>query len=222
MHPSVTAAGPAACPICGMALVAMVARPRAALAPRPSAPGDVARAEAGDVETVRVRQSSVEVDAPARVTGDGAVEAVLYRDELLTLQPGELARFTPVKGTPLGATLTAEAPVPHDQATLRVRFRLDTTDTLTEGQTGRLWLAARPRKTIVVPESAVLLSPAGPIVLVEPPGGGTTVPRAVQIGTTSFGLVAVTAGLTEGERIAVRHAFFLEADRRLYPDPVAP
>jgi hypothetical protein len=107
MHPSVTASTPAACPICGMALVEMVARPRADLAPRPSAPGDVARAEAGDIETVRARQSSLEVDAPARVTADGAVEAVLYRDELLALVPGELARFTPAGGAPLGATLTS-------------------------------------------------------------------------------------------------------------------
>jgi hypothetical protein len=220
MHPSVTAAGPAACPICGMALVAVGPRPRAPEEPRPSSPGDVARAEAGDVEPARVRLTSQEVDAPARVTDDGAVEAVLYRDELLPLAAGDPGTFARAGAPDLEVRMTAEPPAPHDQATLRVRFRAG--GPLRAGETGRLRLAARPRRTIAIPEAALLPSPGGPYVLVAPPGGGPTVMRPVQIGSVSYGLVAVTAGLSEGERIAVRHAFFLDADRRLYPDPVAP
>ena len=78
-------------------------------------------------------------------------------------------------------------------------------------------LAARPRKLLVVPSSAVLYSPEGPYVLAAGADGRTFSGRRVEIGRVSRGLAVVLSGLREGEGIVVGSAFSWDAERRLQP-----
>jgi multidrug efflux pump subunit AcrA (membrane-fusion protein) len=81
---------------------------------------------------------------------------------------------------------------------------------------GWVELAARPRKLLVVPSSAVLYSPEGPYVLAAGADGRTFSTRRVEIGRVSRGLAVVLSGLREGEPIVVGSTFSWDAERRLH------
>lgn len=215
MHPEVRAPGPGACPLCGMDLVLLEARQRAAGEGGPRLP-------TGAVEPVRSRVVSEPLVAPARVEADRVVARV-YDDALASLSPGERLTFHPA-GDPSGKTevLVRAGPFPAwDRSTSRVELSFAPGARPAPGLTGWVEGPARPRTQRLVPISALLEGPDGPYVLVRA-GAGRFVPRPVRIGRTLDGNAAVVAGLEEGERVLVRSAFFVDAERRLAAEPGSP
>lgn len=171
------------------------------------------------IGTAQARVFALSVRAPAWLEAKGRVTAVLRNDELGGLSPGEHAFFfratAPAEG--IDVRLSAEPPAPWDASTSRVRFRFDAgASGLEPGGVGWLELAARPRKLLVVPSSAVLYSPQGPYVLAAGADGRSFSTRRVEIGRVSRGLAVVISGLREGEPIVVGSTFSWDAERRLH------
>ena len=166
------------------------------------------------------RVFTLEVRAPAWHEAGGMVTAVLRKDELGGLAPGERGVFfsatTPSAGVPV--RLSRAAPASWDSATSRVQFLAEGRGSgLRPGEVGWVRLAARPREVLVIPSSALLYSPAGPYVLAADTDDGAPVKRRVEIGSVSRGLAVVLDGLEEGERIVVGSPFSWDAQRRLQP-----
>jgi multidrug efflux pump subunit AcrA (membrane-fusion protein) len=223
MHFEVVSRVPGECPICQMALE------------RAGTARDGAEAErSGTIDTVARRVVTQLVRAPAWLTADGTVTAVVHKDDLVGLAPGERALFfgtsTPGVGTPV--RLAPDPPSPWDRSTVRLRFIVDRTGAAggtgnDKTDTGWLQLAARPRDLLVVPTSAVLYSGTGAYVLAAPPGSHTFTRRDVEPGRIldsgygaglvgdRFGTIVVLSGLKEGEQVIGGDAFFLDAERRL-------
>jgi hypothetical protein len=223
MHPEVVSRVPGECPICRMALERAGADK-----------GTTALDRSGTVDVVARRVVTQLVRAPAWLATDGIVTAVLHKDDLIGLAPGERGLFfgtsTPGVGTPV--RLSSDGPTPWDAATVRLRFAIERSSathptTPDKQDTGWLHLSSHPRELIVVPASAVLYSGTGAYVLAAPPGGHTFTRRDVEIGRIldsgygaslvddRFGTIVVLSGLKEGEQVIGGDAFFLDAERRL-------
>src|SRR5262245_6892490 len=223
MHPEVVSRAPGECPICRMALE------------RAGTERDEAKAErSGTIDTVARRVVTQLVRAPAWLTADGTVTAVVHRDDLIGTVPGERALFfgtsTPGAGTPL--RLAPGEPRAWDTSTVQIVLTIEQVGAGAGNGNGKtdvgwLQLAARPRNLLVVPASAVLYSGTGAYVLAAPPGGHTFTRRDVQLGRIldshygaglvhdRFGTIVVLSGLVEGEQVIGSDAFFLDAERRL-------
>jgi len=213
MHHQVTASGPGNCPICGMALEALE-EPHRTLSSTADA---LAHVTHNAVDVVRRRTLVHQVHAPAWLEADGTVRAVVYGDDAATLEPDEEGLFHPAATSAAAlAVRRLEGPLtPWDDSSVQIRFRpARTMPALAAGTTGWLDLPVRSRPTLVIPSAAVLQSADGPYVLALSARGAFT-RRPVRIGRTRYGLAMVLSGLREDERIAVRTAFFLDAERRL-------
>jgi hypothetical protein len=148
--------------------------------------------------------------------------------------PGDHALFfggaAPAVG--IDAHLFAEAPVPADGSTSKVRFRIERDSPAVPAgrdreDVGLLQIAGRPHEVLVVPASAVLYSAEGAYVLAASREGQPFRKRSVQIGRildSSFGAgsngdgagtIVVLSDLREGERVVAGDTFFLDAERRL-------
>jgi heavy metal-binding protein len=219
MHREVSSAVASDCPICGMALELVSGAGQAT--------PDVARS-IGSVDSVELRTVTQLVRAPAWLAPDGVVTAVLHRDDVLGLQRGEAASFFSAAGPGVGLPVhMSKGPAaPWDSSTIEVRFQAERAAPARR-DTGWIQLAARPRRLLVVPASAVLYSGGGAYVLAAPPEGHTFTRRSVEIGRIldsghvaelagdRFGAIVVLSGLREGERIITGDTFFLDAERRL-------
>jgi hypothetical protein len=218
MHPEVVSPVPGECPICRMALERAGADK---LSP------DLERS--GTVDMVKRRVVTQLVRAPAWRAA-GGVTAVLYKDDLVGLAPGEPALFfgTSSSGVGTPVRMVPASPAAWDEATVRVRFSVEKAGATSLAEdTGWLQLAARPRPLLVVPASAVLYSGSGAYVLAAPNGGHTFTRRNVELGRIldsgygaglvedRFGAIVVRSGLEEGEQVVGGDAFFLDAERRL-------
>jgi hypothetical protein len=224
MHPQVVRSAPGDCPICGMALDRVAQ----------SGPGEAAIGEtSGSLGRAERRVFAAQVRAAASLGPDGVGAAVLYRDDLVALNPEERALFfggaAPSMG--LDVRLLPEAPTPVDSSTVSVRFRLEpgasaraTVPRATD--VGSLQIALRPRELLVVPSSAVLYSAQGAYVLAAPREGDTFAKRPVEIGRIldsgyvgeragEVGAIVILAGLEEGEKVVIANTFFVDAERRL-------
>jgi Heavy metal binding domain len=211
MHPQVTATAPGRCPICGMALERLEGHPSVASS------GEADMRLPGMVDVVRRRIIPHQVRAPAWVEADGTVRALVYGDDVATLAPGEGGLFLETATAASSAVVywAQVPPTPWDASTSKLEFRIAArTPALRPGTTGWLELPSRAVSTLVIPSSAVLQSADGPFVLTLTGRGGFA-RRAVQIGKTPHGLAMVLSGLREDERIVVKTAFFLDAERRL-------
>jgi hypothetical protein len=210
MHPEVRATTAGVCPICRMQLEAVAVGGAASLSVKAST--------YQTYDTVRWRGYGPDVRAPAWVEDEGTVTAVLYRDELASRTPGQEAVFfsssAPAAGIEIHATL--DAPQPWDRSTSHVHFRTDGAgDPLRPGEVGWVRLAVRPRGPPVIPYSAILEGADGPYVLVVSTDGRMLTQRGVEIGRVFGGVTAVLSGLRSTERVLIRSAFFLDAERRL-------
>jgi hypothetical protein len=217
MHPDAASGLPGACPICGMALV----RERA-YGSAPAVLDDVP--DRAHVARAVRRVFSEDVRAPAWVDDSGAVVAMLYRDDLVGLAPGQPARFFPATAPSVGAdvALAAGAPGDWDDSTASARFAASGDGAgLRPGDQGSLVIAARPRELVVVPTSAVVNAAAGPCVFVVDATTQRLARRAVRVGRPHQGVTVIAAGISDGEQVAVGNAFFLDAERRSAPE-VAP
>jgi heavy metal-binding protein len=215
MHPQVTADVAGECPICGMELTRIGGAATSTF--REPAPPT----QPGTLAVARRRIFSHELRAPAWVHGDGLVQALLYEDEIATLAPGERGTFVAFAAPGARfAVQRAGAQAAWDSSTATVDFQVqEKAPGVRVGMTGWLELAARPREALVVPQTAILESSDGPYVLAASADGRTFTRRPVRIGRTVFGLTAVISGVSEGERIASRGAFFIDAEARLSPTP---
>jgi hypothetical protein len=170
------------------------------------------------VGTVQRRASTAEVSAPAWVESEQGVRAVLFKEDLVGLSPGERAWFfrAASPSTAIAVRLTAEPPEAWDQSTARLLFRLEAgAPPLGPGEMGWVKLAARTREALVIPTAALLYSPEGPYLLAVTGPGPTFSQRKIEIGRISQGFAVVLSGLRDGERIAVGSAFSLDAERRI-------
>jgi hypothetical protein len=218
MHPQVVSAVPGDCPICNMALERV----------RDVKQGQTIgamRKVVGDVKRLVVAQV---VRAPAWLGAGGVVTAVIYKESLAGLAPGDKSVF--FRGTepakPIVVRLASEPAAPWDSSTVQVRFVSEASPS-TERDTGWLQLDAQPRPYLVVPTSSVLYSGDGAYVLAAAAGGHAFTRRPIQIGrnldsgyaadlaTDRLGAVVVLSGLSEGERVVTADTFFLDAERRL-------
>jgi hypothetical protein len=203
MHPEVVSAGPGGCPICGMALV-----------PGARPVDEAAAVPAEDVGTMIPMVVSCQTVVPAWCDEPGEVSSLVPRDEVALLVPDEPARF--VRGdapASIDVTRVETPPADWDRATVRVRWRVAGHSPLRGGEVGWLELSPRDRTAQVVPYSAVLEEPRGPYVLVIAPDG-SLVQRPVETGGAFVGLVAVSSGISPGERIVVNRALLFDAERR--------
>jgi hypothetical protein len=218
MHPEVTAGEPGVCPICRMDLEVVHA-------------GGVGRSTYQVYDYVRRRGFGQDLVAPAWVDADGTVVATLYKDELAALASDEGSTFSPASAPDerVGVRPTADPPEPWDRSTSRVRFVAEhagpreasqsesvrRAPLLSPGDTGWLRIGARRLDPLVVANAAILEGREGPYVLVASADGRALSPRPVEIGRVLGGLAVVLSGLRIQERILVRSAFFLDAERRL-------
>jgi Heavy metal binding domain len=212
MHPEVTAAAPGTCPICRMDLEPLGAASAHAAAINPSA--------FQTYDFVRRRGFGQGVRAPAWVEEDGSVVAVLYDDEIEAWGRQDRGSFSPSAGPAAVVPVERDArpPEPWDRSTSRVRFRADPAHPPRPGDVGWVRLPATRRELEVVPRSAVLESDEGPYVLVSSAEDRLTV-RPVEIGRVLGDYAIVLSGLRLQERVSVRSAALLDAERRLRREP---
>jgi len=218
MHPELRRGEPGDCPVCGMALVR--------LAPAPEPAVDAAartRLPRGALEVARRRVLTERRAVPAWVDREGKIQALIPDEEVGHLALAERAEFRG-SGAPVAIPVRRSgAPaVPHDEALSRVTFEAPRGGAPSSGTVGWLALAYRSRAAVIVPSSAVLLSEEGPNVLVPARGGTGVERRPVRLGQSPDGLAVVVSGLEENERLVVRGAFFLDAERQLRSSSAVP
>jgi hypothetical protein len=218
MHPQVVSSLPGDCPICKMALE------RAPDAKQ----GQGIVATRRIFEEVKRRVVTQVVRAPAWLGSDGVVTAVMYKESLEKLAPGDEAVFFSgaAPAAPIPVRWTAEPAAPWDAATVQVQFKSEQSPK-SDRDAGWLQLDAKPREFLVVPASSVLYSGDGAYVLAAARGGHSFARRPIQVGrnldsgyvaelaAARTGGVVVLSGLIEGERVVTGDTFFLDAERRL-------
>lgn len=212
MHAEITSSAPGECPICRMELE-LEAAPGAGPSFNPST--------YQTYDFVRRRGFGQDVHAPAWVDESGEVVATVYADEAAALDPDAPGDFSPAAAPDHRAAvhLVRAMTARWDASTDRVRFRLDEGEAApAPGAVGWVRIRARRRDLEVVPYSAVLESTEGPYVLVASREGHAVTRRAVEVGRVIGGQAIVTSGLRVGERILVRSAFFVDAERRLHDE----
>ena len=225
MHPEVAAQAPGDCPICGMALERVRDKTAAA---RSSVTGEAI------AERVRRRVLGGQLRAPAWLSAEGQVTALVHKDDLVGLAPGHEALFFSGTAPAVGIAvhLLTEPIIAVDASTCQVRFGIDRNAVSRAlgrdaADAGLLQIAAHPRELLTVPASAVLYSDEGPYVLAAAPGSESFAKRRVEMGRIldssyaagvtgdNVGAIVILSGLNEGERVVAADAFFWDAERRL-------
>jgi hypothetical protein len=218
MHPQVVSAAPGDCPICNMALERV----------RDGKQKEAVVAMQGAVAEVKRRVIAQVVRAPAWIGPLGVVNAVVHKEALEGLRPGDQAVFLrnaePARAMPV--RLASEPTTAWDSATVRVRFVAEKPFGL-DGDMGWLQLEGKSQQLLVVPESSVLYSSDGAYVLAAPAGQHDFQRRSIEVGrildsgavaeqaAERIGGIVVLSGLSEGERVVTSDTFILDAERRL-------
>ncbi len=230
MHPAVTSPAPGECPICRMALErqaagAGVANTAGVAAEPPSLTLGQGKRLAGFDSVSRVKQfeSSFDMRAWAWAESRDVGVALYPRDWAQMLKPGEEGQFEPESGprvpNPHGIKvhLTDQAPEPWDAFSVLVRFRLDdhAGAELAPKEIGSIKFALRLRNGLVVRQSAVIQSPAGPYVLMASADRRTFTKRPIEIGAIMYDYADVVGGARENEYAVAAHTFVLDTERRL-------
>jgi hypothetical protein len=237
MHSEVTASGPGDCPICGMALEdtggasggPMAVMPRAA----PDSDDAVADNDTlgiatlrGSTESIKLLRASVakarhnafrgELHTPAISEADGTVTAQLYRDELASLAPDELAELVPATAPDAPIRLRRDAIPPLIQGALaRIRFHVEPgASASTPAGAGWIKLANKVRAVLVVRSTAIINSPDGPYVLVFSADRGAITRRRVEIGKDYGGMTAIMSGLSDKDYVVMANTYSFDAERR--------
>ncbi len=146
------------------------------------------------------------------------VEADIYEQEAAAIRPGLPARIS----SPYQPGLERQGRVAFvypfldpESRTLRVRFELQNRDlALKPAMFVDVAFDLAAQEGILVPDSAVLDTGTRQVVFVQQ-GKGRFVPRDVRLGVRSDGRALVLSGVAEGERVAVRANFLLDAESRL-------
>lgn len=235
MHSEVTASHPGDCPICGMALEEADASARAAMLRAPAAGETAEQVPFSELRTsteatlllrfavAQVRRNAVpgEVFAPAIAGADRRIVAQLYRDELASLAPDEVAEFVPSAnpGAPIKVRRDSGEPVVQD-AIARVGFRAEPGSAQPPAnQVGWVKLGYKLRAMLIVRSAGVLWSPEGPYVLTFSAQRGGLAKHRIEIGKDYMGMTAVVSGLRDKEFVIMANAFSLDAERRSQAAP---
>ncbi len=217
MHPAVRSRAPGTCPICGMALEPwrVMSAEDTPTAPDSGAP----RVLDYEIITVRPRAIAREGRAPAWIESPGVVVALLYEDEIAAASAADTLSFVPgaAPARSLAVHRTDRQPRAWDETTFRVEFRVEG-DAMVAGRVGWLKLPGEA-PPLVVPDGALVRAPEGPYVFVASADGHAFSRRPVRVGRGFFGVSAIVAGLSAGERVVVSNAFFLDAEERLRAQP---
>jgi hypothetical protein len=218
MHPEVTSTDPGACPICGMALTPITSRANApldevvlAMTPHPQTVHQPAM-------TAIVRRVTLPspTHLPAFVDDEGRAVALMDGQQIASMEASEVGTFVRAAAAPVTARRASLRPELWDDGFSRVTFDLDAAlEGPAAGAVGWLELHERARPALVIPLHAIIDSPRGPYVLISSPDRRTYRRRFVRLGGVRGAYAAVAAGLSEGERVAVAGAWFLDAERRL-------
>jgi len=224
MHPEVTSPSPGTCPICRMNLEPKQSRTAdepsmmaAASFTLPSVSSELRAFDA--MSRAKPFDTSLEMRAPAWAESGQVGVALFHRDQSRLLKAGERGRFSPASSSgdaspEVTVQVSEQPPERWDDATDLVRFRVDSGAELPPNRTGLVKFATRVRRELVVRESAIIDSPAGPYVLVASNGRRTLSKRPVEIGSRLHDYAAVLSGLSEGEYVVAKHTFALDAERR--------
>ncbi|MDP9002577.1 MAG: hypothetical protein M3O46_21010 [Myxococcota bacterium] len=216
MHPEVTSPVRGECPICRMELEAI----NSACSGCVSAPIGSSTYQSYDIP--RRRGTGPDAPSPAWVEADGKVAALVYKDELEGLPPDVPGIFyrAEAPSEPIRAHMLREPFEPWDRSTSRVRLEIEgTAPALRAGAIGWVRLGVKGRGVAVIPYHAILEGEGGPYVLVASEGGHTLTKRRVEIGKTYADMTFMLSGVRPNERILVRSAFFVDAERRLRREP---
>jgi hypothetical protein len=171
------------------------------------------------VSRTQVFESNLEMRVPAAADDRGTGVALYHLDESELILAGEEGLFSPSSGPRAGQPLGLKVrilPGPRarwDDATVLVRFAAEPGVTLVPRETGLLKLPTRLRKDLVVSDTAILRSPAGPYVLATS-DRRTFTKRPVEIGSMLYEQADVVSGLRRGEYVAATHTFVLDLERR--------
>jgi RND family efflux transporter MFP subunit len=146
------------------------------------------------------------------------VEADFYEYEAGELKTGETAElfssYDP--GLSLKGNVTYIYPYLNPESrTLRARMEFSNEDLrLKPGMFVDVQLNLDMGESVVVPDSAVIYSGLRKIVFVNTEGSRFE-PREVMVGARSNGKVQILSGVLEGDRVAVKANFLLDAESRL-------
>jgi hypothetical protein len=173
------------------------------------------------VSLVKPYKTSLEMRGHAWAQDGDEGIALYHTDESRLIQPGETGLFFPLTRPRDGARPGIEVRIlpgqsaEWDASTRLVRFRATGGGRLSPGQTGSLKLESRVRHDLVVRAGAIVRSSEGPHVLVVSPDRKRLTKRPVSVGNVLYGYAAITGGLQQGELVAAKRTFLLDAERRL-------
>lgn len=142
------------------------------------------------------------------------IDIVLYPDQLAWVKEGDEATVKPphsdqprIKGRLKFVSPTVDSAT----RTVRARFTVSNAHQLFRpGEFVDVLIAARPRKALAVPRSAVMRTGKGNRVMLAG-GDGHFTPVPVETGVENGNLVEIMDGLQEGMQVAVNGQFLLDA-----------
>ncbi|MDD5674057.1 MAG: efflux RND transporter periplasmic adaptor subunit [Chitinivibrionales bacterium] len=148
------------------------------------------------------------------------VEAAIYQQDVPLVKIGQHARIELdyYPGESFNGTVTYIAPeLNMESRTLKVRLELPNTADLKikPGMNATITIhSVMNKKTVTVPEQAVIHSGLRTLVVVAR-GGGYFEPREVKIGQTAEGYTEIIQGVQEGEEIVLSSQFLIDSESNL-------
>jgi len=147
------------------------------------------------------------------------IDITLYPDQLSWVSAGDAVTATPQDGRHHTVSGKLQLPNPLiDPAsrTVRARLVLDNTDRqLLPGSAVDVRIATASRQVLAIPRSALIRTGTGDKVM-RASGDGRFAPTPVQTGIGDDDYVEIVSGLDEGERIAIKGQFLLDAAASLH------
>lgn len=142
------------------------------------------------------------------------IDIVLYPDQLAWVKEGDEATVKPPHSDQpriKGRLKFVSPSVDSTTRTVRARFTVSNAHQLFRpGEFVDVLIAARPRKALAVPRSAVMRTGKGNRVMLAG-GDGHFTPVPVETGVETGNLVEIMDGLQEGMQVAVNGQFLLDA-----------
>ena len=157
-----------------------------------------------------------------RIVTNGTIEmeATVPETELAFLRPGQPATLTSIGTTRAGQVRLVSPEVNPTSRLGRVRVALDdSAATPTIGSFVRAAVEVANRSGIIVPLSAVLFAPTGPVVAVVV--NGAVAIRHVSIGLSDASRAEIDRGLAAGDAVVAVSGTFLRDGDRVAPVPVS-